>query len=215
MLLNKVKKIASILIIIVLFCVVFYGCIKKYYIYKNCFDGRLAYKTETYDERGSMKLEKVIKEAGKEPTYEIHIEGDGQGFYFETNKEIYEKYVKNYNTITFKVSKLWIYIAKSKNNFTKGDERKVERYSFPWEKKQVKEFSDNEIKEVINAVKKVKLDRKKWCHYKFSFTPEHIPTVYSDGYEASCQDMLFDINFYSYGYMYRENPLEEGAIKCN
>lgn len=64
-------------------------------------------------------------------------------------------------------------------------------------------------------MKKVKLDRKKWCHYKFSFTPEHIPTVYSDGYEASCQDMLFDINFYSYGYMYRENPLEEGAIKCN
>lgn len=65
MLLNRVKKIASILVITVLFCVIFYGCIKKYYIYKNCLDGRLAYKTEAYDERGSIKLEKVIKEAEK------------------------------------------------------------------------------------------------------------------------------------------------------
>lgn len=65
MLLNRVKKIASTLVITVLFCVVFYGCIKN----KNCLDGRLAYKTEAYDERGSIKLEKVIKEAGKKPTY--------------------------------------------------------------------------------------------------------------------------------------------------
>lgn len=219
MLLNKLKKIVYILIISVLSCMLLYWGIQKLfvkpYIYKNCLDGRLAYKAETYDERGSIELEKVIKESGKESTYEIHISGDGKDFRFEVNKDIYEKYVKNYNTITFKVSKLWIYIAKSKNDFYKGEEREVERYSFPWEESQVTEFRDDEIKESIDTVKKVKLDREKWCNYKFSFMPQHETKVNSDGYESLYQDMLFDTNSYSYGYMYCENPLKEGAIKCN
>lgn len=217
MLLNKVKRIASILVILIivdLFCMLIYWGIQELFVKpqanKKCLDGRLAYKTETHEERGNIELIEEIKEAGKEPTYTI----EAAAFDFEVNKDIYEKYVKNYNTITYKVSALHIYIAESKNDFSKAEERVIERHLFPWETNRTTRFTDAEIKEAINSVKKT-FDGEYWS-LDFDFSSQYKPSLKSDGYVFYFDDETLCTSYCnSYDETDYENPLKNGAIKCN
>lgn len=185
---------------------------REKYIYKNCLTGRLAYKIENSDERGSIELNKEIKEYGKENTYMIYIGTNNASFDLEINKDIYDKYVKDYNTITVSSSKLHIYIASSKDDFSKGKTRTIIKYSFPWENPQTAEFSQKEMKEAMDIVKKTKLDNKKWYNSKSLVKLQYVPTMEEDGYKGLCENTLFDLSDGSYK---NKDVLKQGAIKFN
>ena len=142
---------------------------------------KLAYKITSEENQYKVESTDVNKEKGKETTYTIYLKyGDFGPLILPEN--VYNEYIGDkYNTITVKEEYLTIYIANKPNNFTSYKIRKLKRYSFPWDDKPVAKFTKENVKEVINIIKKIGQSDKEWTAAKLSFNCQKKYGPFYDG----------------------------------
>lgn len=115
---------------------------------------RIAYKTDSYEEKRKFTVNDILYEKDKEPVYELSIGVLNNVYVTESD---FKKYVgEDTNILTVKYECLDIYVAKANfgTSFDESHHLYLRRTAYPWADQKSK-FSEKEIQEAIGVAKKI------------------------------------------------------------
>lgn len=142
----KLYQKILLIVVAVFFVVLIIGLVR----YDNNYD-RIAYKTDSHERKEKFEVTHISREKDQEPLYTIDIDDEK----IDVPESVYNEYLDGYNTITVHEEDLSVYAAASKfgKSFEESKKRTIYRVSYPWE--SASPFSDDEIKEAVESMKKI------------------------------------------------------------
>ena len=183
------KKSKKLIVIIISVIALFVMVLIAVGMFNARYD-RIAYKTDSYEQKYKFTVEDTLREKDKALIYKLNIGILGDVYVTESD---FKKYVgEGTNIMTVKHDRLDIYVAKAKfgTSFDKSHDLYLKKVSYPWEDQDSK-FSEEEIQEAVKIAKTIAhpLDdspMSDWGTAKFSFE------VYSRGNVTCKQNCLND-----------------------